>query len=85
MLVFSTTDLAKTMPSSTADNAIMTIGEVADYLKVTERTIYRLAGAKQIPAFKVGGSWRFSKVDIDGWIRKQSLTTPTNEFSEGSK
>ena len=72
MLVFSTTDLAKTMPSSTADNAIMTIGEVADYLKVTERTIYRLAGAKQIPAFKVGGSWRFSKADIDGWIKQQS-------------
>ena len=72
MLVFSTTDLAKTMPSSTADNAIMTIGEVADYLKVTERTIYRLAGAKQIPAFKVGGSWRFSKVDIDGWIKDKS-------------
>ena len=66
--------LAKTMPSSAADNAIMTIGEVADYLKVTERTIYRLAGAKQIPAFKVGGSWRFSKMDIDGWIKQQSST-----------
>ena len=74
MLVFSTTQLAKTMPSSPADNAIMTIGEVADYLKVTERTIYRLAGAKQIPAFKVGGSWRFSKMDIDGWIKQQSST-----------
>ena len=72
MLVFSTTNLAKTMPASAADNAIMTIGEVADYLKVTERTIYRLAGAKQIPAFKVGGSWRFSKADIDGWIKDQS-------------
>jgi excisionase family DNA binding protein len=72
MLAFSTTNLAKTMPSSAADNAIMTIGEVADYLKVTERTIYRLAGAKQIPAFKVGGSWRFSKADIDGWIKDQS-------------
>ena len=74
MLAFPTTHLAKTMPSSPADNAIMTIGEVADYLKVTERTIYRLAGAKQIPAFKVGGSWRFSKADIDGWIRQQSST-----------
>jgi len=72
MLVFSTTLPAKTMPSSAADKAIMTIGEVADYLKVTERTIYRLAGAKQIPAFKVGGSWRFSKADIDGWIKDQS-------------
>ena len=73
MLAFSTTISAKTMPSSQADNAIMTIGEVADYLKVTERTIYRLAGAKQIPAFKVGGSWRFSKADIDEWIKKQSI------------
>jgi excisionase family DNA binding protein len=74
MLTFSTIELAKTMPSSSADNAIMIIGEVADYLKVTERTIYRLAGAKQIPAFKVGGSWRFSKTDIDRWIREQSST-----------
>lgn len=51
----------------------MTIGEVADYLKVTERTIYRLAAAKKIPAFKVGGSWRFSRADIDTWIKQQSL------------
>lgn len=50
----------------------MTIGEVADYLKVTERTIYRLAAAKKIPAFKVGGSWRFSRADIDAWIKEQS-------------
>ncbi len=75
MLAFSTTNLPKTMPSSAAENAIMTVGEVADYLKVTERTIYRLAGAKQIPAFKVGGSWRFSRVDIDRWIREQSMNS----------
>ncbi len=50
----------------------MTTGEVADYLKVTERTIYRLAVAKEIPALKVGGSWRFSRLDIDEWIREQS-------------
>ena len=72
MLTFPTIHLAKPMPSSAADNAIMTIGEVADYLKVTERTIYRLAGAKKIPSFKVGGSWRFSMADIDRWIREQS-------------
>ena len=39
---------------------------------LTERTIYRLAAAKKIPAFKVGGSWRFSLVDIDRWIKQQS-------------
>lgn len=50
----------------------MTIGEVANYLKVTERTIYRLAAVKKIPAFKVGGSWRFSRAEIDTWIKEQS-------------
>jgi excisionase family DNA binding protein len=85
MLAFLPTHLAKTVTTTAADKAVMTIGEVTDYLKVTERTIYRLAGAKQIPVFKVGGSWRFYKADIDGWIREQSLTNPRSEFSEGSK
>ena len=52
---------------------ILTIRQVADYLKVTERTMYRLAAARQIPAFKVGGSWRFSRADIDSWIKQQSM------------
>ena len=51
---------------------ILMIKEVAEYLKVTERTIYRLAAAKKIPAFMVGGSWRFSRADIDRWIQQQS-------------
>jgi len=63
----------------------MTIGQVTDYLKVTERTIYRLARAKQIPAFRVRGSWRFSKKDTDSWISRQPTTPPTTEFSEGSQ
>lgn len=58
---------------STSGGEILTIKQVADYLKVTERTIYRLAAAKKIPAFKVGGAWRFSSVDIGRWIKQQSL------------
>ena len=53
---------------------IFTIKEVAEYLKVTERTIYRLAGAKKIPAFKVGGVWRFDKADIVKWIKDQTAS-----------
>ncbi|MBK7664290.1 MAG: helix-turn-helix domain-containing protein [Sterolibacteriaceae bacterium] len=60
------------MATSAGQSEILTIREVAEYLKVTERTIYRLAAAKKIPAFKVGGTWRFRKVDIDGWIAAQS-------------
>jgi excisionase family DNA binding protein len=51
------------------------IKDVAEYLKVTERTIYRLAAAKKIPAFKVGGSWRFSQTDIERWIQSQTAET----------
>ncbi len=61
------------MATSTGESGILTIREVAAYLKVTERTIYRLAGAKKIPAFKVGGTWRFSRTDIDVWIKQQSI------------
>ncbi|OSZ33492.1 DNA-binding protein [Alcaligenes faecalis] len=60
------------MPKNTSESGILTIKEVAEYLKVTERTIYRLAAAKKIPGFKVGGMWRFRQADIDGWIADQS-------------
>jgi len=63
------------MSTKPSDGEILTIKLVSDYLKVTERTIYRLAAAKQIPAFKVGGSWRFRKTDIDDWIGAQSQET----------
>lgn len=59
------------MPSN-SESGILTIKEVAEYLKVTERTIYRLAAAKKIPGFKVGGMWRFRQADIDGWIAAQA-------------
>ena len=50
---------------------ILTIKEVAEFLKVTERTLYRLAQEGEIPAFKVGASWRFKRDDIDAWIEGQ--------------
>jgi excisionase family DNA binding protein len=50
---------------------IMTIREVAAYLKLTEKTTYRLASAGELPGFKVGGSWRFRRSEIDRWIREQ--------------
>ncbi len=61
---------------------ILMIKDVAEYLKVTERTIYRLAAAKKIPAFKVGGSWRFSRADIEAWIKQQSTVGIERETDE---
>lgn len=60
------------MPDEYLGTAILTLKEVSTYLKVTERTIYRLVAGKKMPAFKVGGSWRFKKADIDQWISDQS-------------
>jgi len=50
------------------DTDIMTIHEVAEYLKLTDKTAYRLAAEGKLPGFKVGGAWRFRKLDIDQWI-----------------
>ena len=50
---------------------IMTIKEVAEYLKLTEKTAYRLAAEGKIPGFKVGGSWRFKRSEIEKWIEGQ--------------
>ena len=60
------------MPTSNDEGEILTLKQVADFLKVTERTVYRLAAAKKIPAFRVGGTWRFSKAEINQWIQRQS-------------
>lgn len=50
---------------------VMTIRELAAYLKMAEKTLYRLAAEGAVPGFKVGGSWRFRKSEIDKWIKKQ--------------
>ena len=51
---------------------ILTIRELAEYLKLNEKTAYRLVSGGKIPGFKVGGSWRFQRVEIQNWIEAQS-------------
>lgn len=50
---------------------ILTIKDVADYLKVNERTIYRLAASAELPGFKVGNSWRFKQSELEQYIAAQ--------------
>ena len=52
-------------------NEIMTLKEVAAYLKLAEKTAYKLAAEGKLPGFKVGGSWRFKQVDIEHWIEEK--------------
>ena len=58
---------------------ILTIQEVATYLKLNEKTAYRLASEGKLPGFKVGGSWRFKRVDLEQWIEEQKLITTINK------
>ena len=51
-----------------SQDEILTIADVASYLKVTEKTLYGLAQKGDLPGFKVGGQWRFRRAAIDSWI-----------------
>ncbi len=53
-------------------DAIWTIKEVAEYLKLKEKTAYALVARGEIPGFKVGGSWRFRAKEIEDWVEEQS-------------
>lgn len=54
------------------DNRILTVKDVAAYLKVTQRTIYRLIQERKMPSFRVGGSWRFQQAELEKWIQMQT-------------
>jgi len=50
-----------------------TVQEVARYLNVHVQTIYTLLSKGELPGFKVRGTWRFWKEDIDEWTKKKSI------------
>ena len=55
----------------TSESYIMTVKDLAAYLKIAEKTAYSFALEGKIPGFKVGSAWRFRKGEIDQWIEKQ--------------
>ncbi len=50
---------------------IMTLKDVAEYLRINERTVAKLAAEGRIPSMKVASQWRFSREAIDGWLASQ--------------
>ena len=50
------------------EDGILTIEEVAKYLRVSERTVYDWAQKGEIPSGKIGTVWRFKKTDIEQWV-----------------
>jgi len=54
--------------------AIMTVSELALYLRVTRSTVYRLLKAADLPAFRVGSDWRFMRKDVEEWMLSRIKT-----------
>ena len=57
---------------------ILTLKDVAKYLKLAEKTAYKLAADGKLPGFKVGGSWRFKQSDIESWIEDKKINSKNN-------
>ncbi len=58
---------------------ILTLPEVAELLKVADKTVYTMAQRGELPAFKVRGQWRFKLVDMHRWIEEQKAARQNGE------
>lgn len=50
----------------------MTVRDVAEFLNVDEKTIYRLTRHGKLPGFKVAGAWRFQRSVLEQWISSKT-------------
>ncbi len=53
---------------SQVEDEILTIEDVAAYLKAGKKTVYRLAQRGELPGFKLGATWRFRRSELSSWI-----------------
>lgn len=54
-------------------NDIMNVEQVATYFGVGVRVIYRVAKDGEVPAFRFGDTWRFSRLALEEWSKKQAM------------
>ena len=63
------------------EDDILTIEEVAKYLRVSDRTVYDWAQKGEIPAGKIGTVWRFKKTEVENWVNAR-LSSDSSKQSE---
>jgi excisionase family DNA binding protein len=71
--------VGKGLSPGAESNVMMTPREIADYLHCHYFTVLKLARQGKIPCFRLGGSWRFLKSEIDKWIAKGGGQRPSEE------
>ena len=57
------------------ENKLLTVEDLADYLQLSTKTIYRMLRRGQLPCYRVGNQWRFRKEVIDTWLEQERKTT----------
>ncbi len=62
------------------DKKIMTLAEMAEYLKVAKRSLVRMAQRGDIPATKVASQWRFMRSVVDDWLITRMKALPDREL-----
>ena len=77
----------KVINSNGNRHEILTIKDAAALLHCHQSSLYRLCNSGQIPAFKLGGGWRFLRESLDGWILRggTSVDTPTGWMYDSEK
>jgi len=63
------------MPQAAYD-AVLTIDELAAYLKIAKSTLYKLAQEGKLPGQKVGRHWRFHREAVDEWLKHGGPDAP---------
>jgi len=63
---------------------VITVGELAEYLRVHRSTLYRLLKKGQLPGFKIGSDWRFNVEVIDEWRMRQDATLEESSENEAA-
>lgn len=56
-------------------NDVMTVSEVADYLRLNPQTVYRKAKAGELPALRIGRAIRFHRAELEQWLRSSTTVT----------
>lgn len=61
------------------EEKLMTVKELAQYLRLDEHTVYRMARKGEIPAYKVAGQWRFKRKLIEKWLEDKKVGNRRNK------
>ena len=64
------------------ETEFMTAIEVSEYLRIPKSTVYKLVQEGEIPGFKVGRHWRFSREVFQQWIKTKENSSPCKLWEE---